>query len=152
MERDGWKCRRCSNDQITLNVHHLKYFPDRDPWDYSEELLVTLCEDCHNKEHQSKVKTREILPWPLVKVGDEQFFGYPTVIGFHAREDEGRQLPFACFIYGDVETVYMLPDDFDLFKELSEWVIGNFATHFDPGICCKLHVKKTELGYQVDQP
>jgi hypothetical protein len=49
-ERDGWSCQRCHSTANTLHVHHRRYLPDAEPWDYPEKLLVTLCEFCHQQE------------------------------------------------------------------------------------------------------
>ena len=49
-ERDGWACRECHHTDRTLCVHHLKYLPDTEPWDYPDHLLRTLCSSCHNLE------------------------------------------------------------------------------------------------------
>lgn len=58
MERDDFKCKQCgaTND---LQVHHLRYFNGRKPWEYSNEDLVTLCGKCHRNahEHQEEFKT-----------------------------------------------------------------------------------------------
>lgn len=37
-----------------LNVHHKIYFKNRDLWDYDDDCLVTLCEDCHHYVHSLK--------------------------------------------------------------------------------------------------
>lgn len=34
-----------------LNVHHKKYYKNRNLWDYPDDCLVTLCEDCHRYIH-----------------------------------------------------------------------------------------------------
>lgn len=34
-----------------LNVHHKIYYRNRDLWDYPDDSLVTLCEDCHHYIH-----------------------------------------------------------------------------------------------------
>lgn len=47
MGRDGWACQRCHSDSKPLNVHHIHYAASGNPWDASNEWLVTLCEDCH---------------------------------------------------------------------------------------------------------
>jgi hypothetical protein len=56
-ERDGWKCRKCSRGDKTLNIHHLIYLPNKEPWEYNNKMLLTLCEDCHleesNKDEQA---------------------------------------------------------------------------------------------------
>ena len=36
-----------------LAVHHLRYIPDREPWEYKLWQLVTLCESCHTEEYES---------------------------------------------------------------------------------------------------
>lgn len=37
-----------------LNVHHKIYFRNRNKWDYQDDCLVTLCEDCHHYVHSLK--------------------------------------------------------------------------------------------------
>lgn len=40
---------------LELHVHHKYYIVGRKPWDYSNEVLVTLCSDCHKKIHKLKI-------------------------------------------------------------------------------------------------
>jgi len=50
--RDNNTCQHCfSENDPLLNVHHKKYIYGKEPWDYPNELLITLCEDCHEEEH-----------------------------------------------------------------------------------------------------
>jgi hypothetical protein len=49
-ERDEWCCQVCCDDSATLNVHHRYYLNNKEPWEYPNEALITLCEDCHNDE------------------------------------------------------------------------------------------------------
>jgi 5-methylcytosine-specific restriction endonuclease McrA len=57
LERDKNTCRVC-NDGENLEVHHRQYHflnklrTFKKPWEYSDELLVTLCKRCHQKGHQ----------------------------------------------------------------------------------------------------
>lgn len=51
MNRDEFKCTKCGNGAVTLNVHHKKYRNGLNPWDYDLTELLTLCEVCHGKEH-----------------------------------------------------------------------------------------------------
>jgi len=46
-ENAGWVCENCGDGTKTLNVHHKFYKNGREPWDYEEETLQSLCEDCH---------------------------------------------------------------------------------------------------------
>lgn len=52
-ERDKYKCQspNCkSDDTVQIQVHHLEYLGNLDPWEYPDDMLVTLCKFCHNKE------------------------------------------------------------------------------------------------------
>ena len=51
LSRDKFACVVCGSTDKQLHVHHKKYIAGRDYWDYPDELLVTLCEDCHRKLH-----------------------------------------------------------------------------------------------------
>lgn len=50
LQRDDFTCRACGAKTETLHVHHIRYFRGRNPWDYKEFYLVTLCERCHESE------------------------------------------------------------------------------------------------------
>lgn len=61
IERDGRKCTRCPSRE-RLQAHHLFY---RDRWEDAElSDLVTLCRDCHEREHGLKPATSspEVMP------------------------------------------------------------------------------------------
>jgi len=47
MDRDEFACTECGDKASTLNVHHKYYLRGRDPWDYPDSALVTLCDTCH---------------------------------------------------------------------------------------------------------
>jgi 5-methylcytosine-specific restriction endonuclease McrA len=53
LERDHWTCQDCLDTESTLEVHHTEYLPNTEPWDYPDELLVTLCEKCHEKYREA---------------------------------------------------------------------------------------------------
>jgi len=65
MERDGWECCSCgaSGDGVTLNVHHIYYDKGVDPWEYPSDSLITWCEDCHKKRHDSMKIINGHLSW-----------------------------------------------------------------------------------------
>lgn len=52
MQRDDFRCHQCLDSKSTLNVHHKKYIYGRDPWEYDNKYLVTLCDRCHDKYHK----------------------------------------------------------------------------------------------------
>lgn len=43
MDRDDFACVRCDERESELQVHHAYYEANRDPWDYPDESLSTLC-------------------------------------------------------------------------------------------------------------
>jgi len=52
--RDSFKCRSCHAEENTLHVHHLYYRKGNDPWDYPNACLITLCDQCHDIEHDER--------------------------------------------------------------------------------------------------
>lgn len=61
MERDNWACQICFDTENTLNVHHRYYEFGNDPWDYPDDALVTLCEDCHRGETEQLPAVKSLL-------------------------------------------------------------------------------------------
>lgn len=62
LNRDNYRCRWCGNTR-NLQVHHKYYniYPNgnkANPWDYPDDALIVLCDDCHVKYHNKySVKT-----------------------------------------------------------------------------------------------
>lgn len=54
LERDDWTCQNCFDYESTLVVHHRSYLPNVSPWDYPDDSLVTLCEECHENEKDKR--------------------------------------------------------------------------------------------------
>ena len=52
LNRDEFTCQKCFDNESTLNVHHKYYLNGNDPWDYPDEALITLCEECHKEEKE----------------------------------------------------------------------------------------------------
>ena len=51
-----------------LNVHHEYYINGHKPWEYEDQALVTLCEECHGKRHKSDI--------PIYKSKDDKQIEY----------------------------------------------------------------------------
>lgn len=51
---DEFKCRRCGTEKGPLNVHHLYYVDGRHAWEYYNDQLITLCEQCHFEIHNEE--------------------------------------------------------------------------------------------------
>ena len=62
LDRDNHKCKYCGST-YNLQVHHKYYnkYPNEKmamPWDYPDDALITLCDNCHKREHERKqIKT-----------------------------------------------------------------------------------------------
>jgi hypothetical protein len=72
LDRDSFMCRACFSTTKTLHVHHKRYLNGKDPWDYDNNLLVTLCHECHDIE----TKEMEDAIHDLVAVIKEKFFSH----------------------------------------------------------------------------
>jgi 5-methylcytosine-specific restriction endonuclease McrA len=46
--RDKNTCQKCGDPGN--QVHHLQYIDGHEPWEYDNDDLQTLCDDCHNIE------------------------------------------------------------------------------------------------------
>lgn len=61
MERDRFMCQNCEDTKRPQAVHHRWYEYGRDPWDYPDEALVTLCDECHGFERESRQRVEQDL-------------------------------------------------------------------------------------------
>jgi len=50
--RDGFCCKSCGESGRTLHVHHKIYTYGKMVWDYDDNNLITLCDDCHESIHE----------------------------------------------------------------------------------------------------
>lgn len=55
IERDDYECQCCgaTADDALLQVHHRYYEEGLLPWEYPDDALVTLCEECHKDIHKN---------------------------------------------------------------------------------------------------
>lgn len=67
LNRDNFCCVCCGRADINVQVHHIIY-ARRDPWDYPDELLQTLCEECHGERQELTDKAANALRIALAKV------------------------------------------------------------------------------------
>ncbi len=47
-----WVCEKCQAQDAFLHVHHKQYFRGRMAWEYSDQELSVLCEQCHADAHK----------------------------------------------------------------------------------------------------
>lgn len=63
MQRDEFICKSCFDSDSTLNVHHRYYEKNKEPWEYDDDVLVTLCESCHEKTTQEIRVIQQMIGW-----------------------------------------------------------------------------------------
>jgi len=68
-DRDKYKCRFCGATDKFLHVHHLYYSPNKKVWEYDNESLITLCEDCHEMAHNSLPKIITLMSISIIRDG-----------------------------------------------------------------------------------
>lgn len=70
LSRDGFKCLVCGDGNSTLHVHHCYYVSGRDPWEYGQRALKTLCSKCHDAAHidsETAISSDEFQKWCIVQ-------------------------------------------------------------------------------------
>ena len=89
MNRDKFQCQCCGRRDKILSVHH-HYYTGALAWEYPEQSLITLCEDCHKREEVSypleivklsaAAKAACIPSWVLSQLTNtlEYFFNNPS--------------------------------------------------------------------------
>jgi 5-methylcytosine-specific restriction endonuclease McrA len=60
LNRDNYTCLICHNNCGKLHVHHSDYTNGLWAWEYTDEYLLTVCEDCHEALHYFKAEYKEI--------------------------------------------------------------------------------------------
>jgi len=74
-ERNNWECENCGSRDKPLHIHHSYYEKGLAPWEYSDENLHCLCEDCHKKAQDFKMLLqRQIGKLDFADL--EQLYGY----------------------------------------------------------------------------
>lgn len=68
LERDHFACQICFDGESELHVHHKSYRYGAMPWDYDNNLLVTLCKNCHAEE-TANLKNEERALLDTLKIG-----------------------------------------------------------------------------------
>lgn len=49
-DRDNWTCQQCGDKTTQLEIHHTSYWSQFEPWEYPNDMLITVCHRCHGTE------------------------------------------------------------------------------------------------------
>lgn len=78
LARAGHKCENCDGTDTTLHAHHTYYERGRKPWEYPDDSLICLCEDCHETAEDLLLQIRI---WTGRSPGDEYISSLRWVLG-----------------------------------------------------------------------
>lgn len=53
LTRDRNTCQYCGANNRYMHVHHMRYEEGKKPWEYDDDDLITLCDNCHENETNS---------------------------------------------------------------------------------------------------
>ena len=73
LDRASFECERCGARDKALHVHQGYYEKGKKPWEYPEDALTCLCEDCRMAAEDLRLQTDKLLS----KVGrEDEVYGY----------------------------------------------------------------------------
>lgn len=136
LERDDWCCQSCYDSENTLHVHHRWYEKGKDPWDYPDECLVTLCEECHNGETIQMAKACQ----DLIEAMKKHFFadsvsdiaaGFDNLALLHMPDIQATAIGYC------LQTPQIMQTLMDLHAEGLRESIKQYQEHRDTLICRK---------------
>jgi hypothetical protein len=84
-QRDNFICQDCGDNTNTLHVHHLKY-EKKDPWDYDNNDLITLCETCH-KDREDK---KELVKLIGLKLSPPEIYNLKRALEFYESKTDDK--------------------------------------------------------------
>lgn len=73
LERDGFTCQLCLDNETELHVHHTHYIKNKAPWEYADADLITYCKYCHLIVEEGKEDGSEYIAAVKVKRTDSIF-------------------------------------------------------------------------------
>ncbi len=88
LNRDEFLCQQCSDHESTLHVHHIAY-TGCNPWDTPNNLLITLCDNCHKYEEQELKNTTYELIQRLKSIGFRSMGFHGLIDVFDTDTDRG---------------------------------------------------------------
>lgn len=105
MSRANFECENCGDKERMLHVHHGYYEKDRKPWEYPNETLKCLCDNCHKEAHGFKDKLKIYLGL-MNHMNIPQLMGYMCGLMTESDDDEIE------INFDDIHYVFGLSDYF----------------------------------------
>ena len=86
----NFTCRDCLSKDRTLHVHHAYYEKGRDPWDYPDDALICLCEECH--EERQAWQNAILMELAKLEIQDiQRVYGCAIALADWALGDPGKR-------------------------------------------------------------
>src|SRR5262245_45622920 len=70
LERDEFTCRDCGCTDKTLHVHHCHY-EKGDPWEAKNNVLLTICDNCHKVRGELEAHAKLMLAQIMAKLPNQ---------------------------------------------------------------------------------
>ncbi len=120
MSRADFECEYCGAKDKTLNVHHSYYEKGLAPWEYQDESLHCLCEDCHRKRQDTDLLLKRQIG--RLEMDKEQLLGY--AMGLGAKQDAEALLDVSSYevALGVADSWRLTPEE--IIRGLREGIIN----------------------------
>ena len=135
LTRDKNTCQLCGCNDKYLHVHHRYYTEGLLPWEYGDECLVTLCEDCHAFVHYADNNPSDITVGQVCVRYHSDFEN--TAIVYHVDLQNGLVFTLECDngtsydnIYDECNTFASFAKKYDKIDCEREQTIYLFETWF----------------------
>lgn len=89
MKEADFACVHCGEMEKPLNVHHGYYEKGKMPWEYPNNTLHCLCEDCHRIVSESALKLKQLIG---TLSGDDVDRVYGYVLGLKSFEGPDHKI------------------------------------------------------------
>lgn len=110
----NFTCEDCGkmfyNERHKLQVHHLVY-RDVNPWSYSPDEVVVLCENCHKKRHGITIETEQSISNIQSPFGESPFGEFDKGYSFSTNSKNER--PFSSINDNPLDTDNRSPYDIE---------------------------------------
>lgn len=60
----GMRCTTCGEDKPYTDkhhIHHKRYLPGHEPWEYSMDDVTVICRECHDEIHACETQWRDLI-------------------------------------------------------------------------------------------
>lgn len=92
MNRAGFKCECCGDEESALHIHHGYYDRRKEPWEYDDDTLRCLCESCHEMFGELLAKAHESIARLWIP---KQIRVIPQLIELYEENWPNRLVPIA---------------------------------------------------------